>query len=145
MEQSNRRNFLPFYAWLKVDIEANCSVMIWGCFSWSGLGTASQQSSWMYWMTRLSHQWIFTYLITRAYSRATMPQIHWSLVMKEWSMRTHEGQGVWKVIFTHELAITESWLYSSIWDVLENTEGMGQLSCHQCKISAKNGCNSGWK
>ena len=28
--------------------------MIWDCFSWSGLGTASQQSSWMYWITRLS-------------------------------------------------------------------------------------------
>ena len=35
--------------------------MIWGCFSWSGLGTASQQSSWMYWINRLSHQWIFSF------------------------------------------------------------------------------------
>ena len=26
-------------------ISANCCAMIWGCFSWSGLGTASQQSS----------------------------------------------------------------------------------------------------
>ena len=25
----------------------------------------------------------------------------------------------------------------SIWDVLEQTEGMIRLSCHQCKISAK--------
>ena len=33
--------------------------MIWGCFSWSGLGTASERSSWMYRMTRLSHRWIF--------------------------------------------------------------------------------------
>ena len=32
---------------------ANCSAMIWGCFSRSGLGTASQQSSWMYWMTNV--------------------------------------------------------------------------------------------
>ena len=33
--------------------------MIWACFSWSDLSTASQQSSWMHWMTRLSHQCIF--------------------------------------------------------------------------------------
>ena len=46
----------------------------WGCFSWSGLGTASQQSSWMYWMTRLSHQWIFSSLMAQAYSRTTMPR-----------------------------------------------------------------------
>ena len=37
---------------------ANVSVMIWGFFSWSGLGTPIQHRSWMYWMTRLSHQWI---------------------------------------------------------------------------------------
>ena len=46
-----------FWFWFK---SANCHVMIWGCFSWSGLGIANQQSSWMYWMTRLSHQWIFS-------------------------------------------------------------------------------------
>ena len=31
----------------------------------------------------------------------------------------------------------------SLWDVLEKTEGMGRLSCHQYKISTKNECNSG--
>ena len=45
--------------WFK---SANCSIMMCGCFRWSGLSTASQQSSWMYWMTRLSHQWIFVFL-----------------------------------------------------------------------------------
>ena len=50
--------------------------MLWSgvSFSWSGLGTASQQSSWMYWMTRLSHQWIFSSLIARVFSRTTMPR-----------------------------------------------------------------------
>ena len=87
-------------------------LMIWSCFSWSSLGTASQQSSWKYWMTRLSHQLIFSSLMDRA------------LVLKEWSMNTHECQGAW-VIFPHDLATTESWLYpiTSLWDVLEKTEG----------------------
>ena len=31
-------------------------------------------------------------------------KIHRALVVKEWSMRTHECQGAWGVIFTHELA-----------------------------------------
>ena len=67
-------------------------------------------------------------------------KIHRALVVKEWSMRTHECQGAWGVIFTHELATTESWLYpiKSLWDVLEKTEGMVRLSCHQYKILAKN-------
>ena len=45
-------------------------VVFWsdGCFSWSGLGTASQQNSWMYWMA-----WhVFSSLAVRAYS--TMQQ-----------------------------------------------------------------------
>ena len=45
---------------------ASCRVMIWGCFSWSDLGTTIHQSSWIYWMTRLSHQCIFSF---RVYSR----------------------------------------------------------------------------
>ena len=36
--------------------------------------------------------------------------LFFSLVVKEWSMRTHECQGEFEVIFTHELATTESWL-----------------------------------
>ena len=48
-------------------------VLLWsGVACWSGLGTASQQSSWMYWMARLSHQWIFSSLMAQAYSRRTM-------------------------------------------------------------------------
>ena len=50
-------------------LKANCRVMIWGCFRWSGLGTASQQSSWMSWMTK-----IFSSPMARAYSRMTIPR-----------------------------------------------------------------------
>ena len=35
-------------------------------------------------------------------------KIHQALGVKEWSMRTHECQGARGVIFTHELASTES-------------------------------------
>ena len=35
-------------------------------------------------------------------------KIHRALVVKEWSMRTRECQGAGGVIFTHELATTES-------------------------------------
>ena len=108
--------------------------MIWGCFSWSGLGTASQQSSWMDWMTRLSHQWIFPSLTTRA-----MPRFIGALVVKVWSMRTHECHGAWGIIF-HMNWTTESWLYPirSLWNMQEKTEEMVPLSCHQYKISDKN-------
>ena len=60
--------------------------MIWGCFSWSGLGTASQQSSWMYWMTRLSHQWIFFFPDGLGIFQDNNSKIHLALVVKEWSM-----------------------------------------------------------
>ena len=105
---------------------ANCSVMIWGCFSWSGLGTASQQSSWMYWMTRLSHQWIFFFPDGSGIFQDDNAKIHRARVVEEWNMNTHKCQGAKGVIFTHELATTESWLYpiKSLWDVLEKTEGM---------------------
>ncbi len=56
------------------------SAMIWGCCSWSGLGSATyvpkewgQLTTWIYWMTRLFHQWIFSSLMARAYSKMTMP------------------------------------------------------------------------
>ena len=66
-----------------------------GFFSWSSLGTASQQSSWMYWMTRLSHQLIFSSLMARAYSRTTMPrfiglQLWKSVAWGHMSVREHE-------------------------------------------------------
>ena len=103
--------------------------MIWGCFSWSGLGTASQQSSWMYWMTRLSHQWIFFFPDGSGIFQEYNAKIHQALVLKEWSMRTHECQGAQGVIFTHELATTESWLYpiKIIWDVLKKTEVLSSI------------------
>ena len=38
-------------------------------------------------------------------------KIHQALVVKQGNMRTHEAcQGAWGLIFTHELATTESWL-----------------------------------
>ena len=90
---------------------------------------------------------IFSSLMAWGIFQDDNAKIHQALVVKEWSMRTHECQGAWGVIFTHELATTESWLYpiKSIWGVLEKTEGMVWLSCHQYKISVKNECNSGWK
>ena len=70
---------------------ANCSVMIWGCFSCSGQTTASQQSSRMYWMTRLS---FLSSLMARAYSRTTVSRSSCERVEHEdtWlsgSMRSH--------------------------------------------------------
>ncbi len=32
-----------------------------------------QLTTWIYWMTRLFHQWIFSCLMARAYSKTTMP------------------------------------------------------------------------
>ncbi len=56
------------------------SAMIWGCCSRSGLGSAKfvpkewgQLTTRIYWITRLFHQWIFSSLIARAYSKMTMP------------------------------------------------------------------------
>ena len=75
-------------------------------------------------------------------------KIHRALVVKEWGAWGHMSvRGAWRVIFTHELATTESWLHpiKRLRDVLEKTAGMVQLSCHQFKISDKNECNSGWK
>ena len=94
-----------FWGMLK---SANCNVMIWGCFSWSGLGTASQQSSWMYCMTRIYHQRIFYFLMARAYSRITMPRF----IGLQWSMRTHECLGAWGVIFTFSHEVTFSLILS---------------------------------
>ena len=120
-------------------------VALWFFFSWSGLGTASQRSSWMYWMTKLNDQWIFFF--PDGIFQDDNAKIYQALVVKEWSMRTHECQGARGVIFTHELATTESWLFpiNSLCDVLGKTEGMVRLSFHQDKISAKNECNSWWK
>ena len=117
--------------WFK---SANCSVMIWGCFGWSGLGAAIQPSSWMYWMTRLSHQWIFFFPNGSGVSQDDNAKIHRALVVKERSMWTHECQGEHEESFSQELTTTESCLYpiNSLWDVLEKTkEGMVCLSCQQ--------------
>ena len=93
---------------------ANCSVIIWGCYSSSGLRHRPG------------------YPINGFFLPWWLRHIHRALVVKEWSMRTHEFQGAWGVIFTHELATTESSLYpiKSLWDVLEKPEGMVRLSCH---------------
>ena len=43
-------------------------------------------------------------------------KIDWALVVKEWSMRTHECDGEWGVIFTHELALSPDFNpIESIW------------------------------
>ena len=86
-------------------------VLLW-CFSWSGLGTASQRrvpecTEWPGYLIN----WIFFFPDGSGIFQDDNAKIQRALVVKEWSMRTHECQGAWGVIFTHELATTESWLY----------------------------------
>ena len=94
----------------------------------------------------VNRQWIFFFPDGSGIFQDDNAKIRRAVFVKEWNMRTHECKGARGVIFTHELATIESWLYpiKSLWDVLEKTEGMVD-SCHQYKISAKNECNSGWK
>ena len=75
--------------------------MIWGWSSWSGLGTASQQSSWMYWMTRLSLQFVFFFPDGSGIFQNNNAKIHRALVVKEWSMRTHEDTWVSGSMMSH--------------------------------------------
>ena len=56
------------------------SAMIWSCCSWSGLGSATSCAQKMrsanhltILVTRLYHQWMFSSLMARAYSKMTMP------------------------------------------------------------------------
>ena len=77
--------------WFK---SANCSVMIWGCLR-SGLGTASQQGSWMYWMTRLSWLMDFFFPDGSGIFQDHNAKINWLLLWKSWawgqmSVREHE-------------------------------------------------------
>ena len=78
--------------------------MICGFFSWSGLGTASQQ-----FLNVLNDQIIpsidFFFPDGSGIFQDNNAEIHRALVVKEWSMRTHERQAQ-GVIFTHELATT---------------------------------------
>ena len=72
--------------------------MIWGWFSWSGLGSATlcaqkwgQLTRWMYRMIRFLHQWIISSLMAREYSKMT---IQWFIGLILWksgsgSMRHH--------------------------------------------------------
>ena len=90
--------------WLK---SADCCVMTWGCFSWSGLGIVD-------FLNVLNDQVIpsmdFFFPGGSGIFQDDNAKIHPGLVAKEWSMRTHEGQGARGVVFTHEMATTESWL-----------------------------------
>ena len=79
---------------------ADCSVLIWGCFSCSGLGTRVPECT-------ECTEWP-GYPINGV--QDDNGKTHWALVVKEWSMNTHECQGAWGVIFTYELATTEFWL-----------------------------------
>ena len=73
--------------------------MIWGCCSWSALGSATlcpkewgQLTTWIYWMNRLFHQWIFfSSLMAWAYSKMTMPGFIGAKLWKNGSgsMRDH--------------------------------------------------------
>ena len=99
----------------------------------------------MYWMTRLSHQWIFFLSWwLRHIPGTTMPKLCFCC-------ETVENEDTWVLGSMrsnfHELATTESRFcpIKGLWDVLEKTEGMVRLSCHQYKISAKNECSSEWK
>ena len=86
----------------------SCSAMIWGCCSRSGLGSATlcaqkwgQLTTWIYWMTRLFHQWIFSALMAQAYTKMTMPGFIGSNCERV-------VQEAWDIIFTHGLSTTES-------------------------------------
>ena len=125
--------------WFK---SANCTVMIWSCFSWSGLGTASQQSSWMYWMTRL---FFLTWWLgpipgqqCQDSSGSSCDRVEHEDTWVSGSTRSHFHKWI-----GHHRVLTLT--LERLWHVLEKTEGIVWLSCHQYKISAKNECNSGWK
>ena len=78
------------------------SAVIWCCCSWSGLGSATlwakewdQLTTWTYWMTRLFHQWIFSSLMARAYSKMTMPGFIWLKLWKSGSGSTRHHFHTW--------------------------------------------------
>ena len=87
---------------------ANCSYMIWGCFSWSGLSTASQ------FLNILNDQVIpsmyFFFPDGSGIFQDDNAKINLALVVKEWSTGTNVCQGAWGVIFTqwigHHLVLT---------------------------------------
>ena len=111
-----------------------CNIHCLAKKTWSfRLGTASQQSSGMYWMIRFMPSMDFFPPDGSGIFQDDNGKIHQALVVKERSMRTHEYQGTWGVIFIHEFATRESCLYpiKSLWDVLEKTEGMVWLSSIQ--------------
>ena len=93
--------------------------MIWGCFSW--------YSKLAEFINVLNDQVIPSINVFfpdgLGIFQDDNAKIHWALVVKEWSTRTQECQGAWWVIFTHELATSESWLYpiKSLWVVQEKT------------------------
>ena len=79
------------------------SAMIWGCCSWSGQQRYEpkewgQLTTWIYWMIRLFHQWIFSSLM--AWASSKMLRL---IRPKLWVV-----QGAWDVIFTYGLPPTES-------------------------------------
>ena len=84
--------------------------MIWGCFSWSG----SRHSKSAEFLNVLNDQVIpsmdLFFPDGSGIFQDDNAKIHRALVVKEWSMRTHECQGARGV--------------KSLWDVLEKTEGM---------------------
>ena len=56
-------------------------------------------------MTRLSHQWVFFFPDGSGIFQDDNAKIHQALVVKGWSMRTHECQGAGGLIFTHEFGL----------------------------------------
>ena len=73
------------------------SVMIWGWSSWSE--KLGQLITWIYWMTRLFHQWIFSSLMVR------IPR--WQCQDSLGSNCERVIQGPWDIIFTYGLATTD--------------------------------------
>ena len=67
--------------------------MIWGCFSWSGLNALNDQV--------IPSMDVF-FPDGSGLFQDDNAKIRQALVVKEWSMRTHECQGARGAIFTHQ-------------------------------------------
>ncbi len=98
-----------------------------------------QLTTWIYWMTRLFHQWIYSSLMARAYSKTTMPEFIRLKLGKSGSGSMRHHFHTW---IGHQCPESDLNPIENLWDVLEKTLPVVRLSHHQYKIYAKNVCHS---